>query len=155
VDVYLAAHVEGMEQQGFLVRLAPGAPHSVRLLAGHPFAAAAAASDAEGEQGARQLTMTQLAPEQALVPAEVLSGEQLPPFKVGRARALRPRTRLAPVVGAHCHWHALFARQRALQVQVLDAWGNATCPNDMLPFEVHMQCVAAEPTVSSFTVDER
>lgn len=43
----------------------------------------------------------------------------------------------------------------SVQVQVLDAWGNATCPQDALAFEVKVQCRAAEPDVSSFPVDDR
>ncbi|KAF8056436.1 SMCHD1 [Scenedesmus sp. PABB004] len=116
VDVFLAAHVEGLAPQGFPLRLAPGAPHSVRLLAGHPFV-----GGAEAEEGAAAL-MTQLpAPGQALAAAEAMSGEALPSFKV----------------------------------QTLDVWGNATCPSDELPFEVALQCDAADPAACSFGVDDR
>ena len=54
----------------------------MRLLKGHPFSRQQA-GDCEGaaEEG---VLMTQLAPEQQLAPAEVLSGEQLPIFKVSR-----------------------------------------------------------------------
>lgn len=66
--------------QGFPLRLAPGAPHSLRLLAGHPFSQQQA-SEEEQDELAQQL-MTQLAPEQQLVAAQIMSGEQLPAFKV-------------------------------------------------------------------------
>jgi hypothetical protein len=66
--------------QGFPLRLAPGAPHSLRLLAGHPFSQKQH-SEGEQEELAQQL-MTQLAPEQQLVAAQIMSSEQLPTFKV-------------------------------------------------------------------------
>jgi hypothetical protein len=69
-----------LPSQGFLLRLAPGAPHTARLLAGHPFSKT---GSAEGEaQDEEQPLLTQLALGDLLVPAEVLSGNQLPPFKV-------------------------------------------------------------------------
>lgn len=70
--------------QGFPVRLAPGAPNTVRLLKGHPFSQqdATGDGDAADDGQVQQLLLTQLAPEQQLVPAQVLSGEQLPAFKV-------------------------------------------------------------------------
>jgi hypothetical protein len=43
----------------------------------------------------------------------------------------------------------------AVQVQALDVWGNATCPNDMLSFEVALQCAGTEPGDSTFQVDDR
>lgn len=64
------------------MRVAPGAPTAVRLLKGHPFAASCQEEGAKEQP--QQMSLTQLAPEQQLVPAEVLSGEQLPAFKVGR-----------------------------------------------------------------------
>jgi P2-related tail formation protein len=42
-----------------------------------------------------------------------------------------------------------------VQVQTLDVWGNATCPNDMLPFDVALQCSATDPDSSTFPVDDR
>jgi hypothetical protein len=66
--------------QGFPLRLAPGAPHALRLLAGHPFGQKQS-SEEDQEELAQQL-MTQLAPEQQLAPAQIMSGEQLPTFKV-------------------------------------------------------------------------
>jgi hypothetical protein len=42
-----------------------------------------------------------------------------------------------------------------VQVQTLDVWGNATCPNDMLPFEVALQCAGTDPGSSTFQVDDR
>lgn len=51
-----------------------------------------------------------------------------------------------------CILHALLATN---QVQVLDAWGNATCPQDFLPFEVKVQSEAAEPDLSTYPVDDR
>jgi hypothetical protein len=47
------------------------------------------------------------------------------------------------------------ASHPVVQVQVLDAWGNATCAQDALPFEVKVHCEAAEPDASSFPVDDR
>jgi len=49
--------------------------------------------------------------------------------------------------------HALLTSTN--QVQVLDAWGNATCPQDFLPFEVKVQSEAAEPDLSTYPVDDR
>jgi hypothetical protein len=43
----------------------------------------------------------------------------------------------------------------AVQVQALDAWGNATCPQDALPFEIRVQSEAADPDAASFAVDDR
>jgi hypothetical protein len=54
----------------------------VRLLKGHPFLARTEEGEAADEEQVQQISLTQLAPEQQLVPAEVLSGEQLPAFKV-------------------------------------------------------------------------
>jgi hypothetical protein len=42
-----------------------------------------------------------------------------------------------------------------LQVQALDTWGNATCPQDALPFEIRVQSEAADPDATSFAVDDR
>jgi hypothetical protein len=53
----------------------PGLPHALRLLAGHPFGQAAEDSNASQ-------VLTQLAAERQLQPAEVMSGEELPAFKV-------------------------------------------------------------------------
>jgi hypothetical protein len=65
------------------VHLAPGAPSAVRLLKGHPFTAATAAvEDGSGAGDEGQMSLTQLALEQQLAPAQVVSGEQLPAFKV-------------------------------------------------------------------------
>eukprot|EP00775_Hariotina_reticulata_P002831 gene2831-3124_t len=113
-DVFLAAHLAGMAPQGFPIRLMPGAPHALRLLAGHPFCQAAEDADASH-------VLTQLAAEHLLQPAEVMNGEELPAFKV----------------------------------QAIDAWGNATCPTEGLQFEVALQCGAADPSQTSFTVDDR
>jgi hypothetical protein len=52
----------------------------LRLLAGHPFSQQQGSED-DQEELAQQL-MTQLAPEQQLVAAQIMSGEQLPTFKV-------------------------------------------------------------------------
>lgn len=37
----------------------------------------------------------------------------------------------------------------------MDVWGNATCPNDVLPFEVALQSAATDPDSSTFAVDDR
>lgn len=81
--------------QGFPIRLAPGAPHAVRLLKGHPFSRQPGACDGDdADKGqVQQVMLTQLAPEQQLAPAEVLSGEQLPTFKVSRPHASTQSTR--------------------------------------------------------------
>lgn len=42
-----------------------------------------------------------------------------------------------------------------LQLQALDVWGNPTCPNDLLPFEVMLQCAATDPGSGTFQVDDR
>lgn len=57
------------------MRLMPGAPHSLRLLKGHPFC-----HTQQQEEDAPLLT--QLAPNHQLVPAEIMSGEELQAFKV-------------------------------------------------------------------------
>lgn len=75
--------------QGFPVRLAPGAPNGVRLLKGHPFTTAEGGESEEGQ--GQQVSLTQLAPEQQLVPAEIISGEQLPTFKVNAGTSLEGR----------------------------------------------------------------
>lgn len=56
----------------------------MRLLKGHPFSQQDAIGDGDAADvgQVQQLLLTQLAPEQQLVPAQVLSGEQLPTFKV-------------------------------------------------------------------------
>jgi hypothetical protein len=82
-------HLAAVNVQGFPVRLAPGAPSAVRLLKGHPFTAAAAVEDGGGAGDEGQMSLTQLAPEQQLVPAQVVSGEQLQSFKVCQS-SLRP-----------------------------------------------------------------
>lgn len=152
--------------QGFPIRLAPGAPHSLRLLQGHPFCHK---KDGQEQELAQQL-LTQLAPEQQLAPAQVMSGEQLSAFKVkGRARKRLPlhHARVpAPATTNHGDVDrsfmllhpALALADRAymsVQVQTLDVWGNATCPSDVVPFEVALHCGAIDPTDSTFAVDDR
>lgn len=105
--------------QGFPVRLAPGAPNAVRLLKGHPFTTPAAGEESE-EGHMQQVSMTQLAPEQQLVPAEIISGDQLPQFKV----IARPKRTIA-FTCAHCStW---FGQPLSWQGKQWASWHPASC----------------------------
>jgi len=77
VELFVAVYVEDLPPQDFPVRLRPGAPHSIQLLAGHPFTSSPVTGDALCTQ-----LMSEQQQEQQLVAVSVVSGEMLPMFKV-------------------------------------------------------------------------